>query len=71
MILVKHRLAVHVIMSGHVIILGLVNSVSNSFEYDKFKRGIFITYFSKALDTEHHTILLNRKVNTMTGSDIT
>ena len=39
--LLKHCLAVHVIMSEHAI-LELVNSVSDSFEYDKFTLGIFI-----------------------------
>ena len=48
--LLRHCLAVHVIVSVHTI-LELVNSVSNSFEYDKFILGIFIIYFSKVLGT--------------------
>ena len=42
--------AVHVIMSEHVI-LELINSVSNSFEYGTFILGINIIYFPKVLDT--------------------
>ena len=40
--------AVHVIMSEHII-LELINSVSNSFEYGTFILGINIIYFPKVL----------------------
>ena len=43
--LLKHRLAVHVHMSEHVI-LELVNSVSNSFEYDNI---LLLTYYTRYL----------------------
>ena len=47
--LLKHCLAVHVIISEGTF-LELVNSVSNSFECSKFAPGICVIYFSKVLD---------------------
>ena len=44
--MLKHCLAAHVIISDQAI-LELVNSVSNSFEYDKFILGIFIQWYKK------------------------
>ena len=62
--LLKHCLAVHVIMSEHAI-LELINKISNSFAYGIFTLGIFIIYFSKVLGTYphyivHHAILFNK-----------